>query len=72
MELELGMLLVAIAANAKMTINIDPNSTLTINTEKVDGDKDVAGALYLNSDAALNVNGKLVINSNGTPSANKK
>jgi len=61
----------AIAANAKMTINIDPNSTLTINTEKVDGDKDVAGALYLNSDAALNVNGKLVINSNGTPSANK-
>ena len=61
----------AIAANAKMTINIDPNSTLTINTEKVDGDKDVAGALYLNSEAALNVNGKLVINSNGTPSANK-
>ncbi|MCC4411268.1 DUF1542 domain-containing protein [Limosilactobacillus reuteri] len=61
----------AIAANAKMTINIDPNSTLTINTEKVDGDKDVAGALYLNSDAALNVNGNLVINSNGTPSANK-
>ena len=61
----------AIAANAKMTINIDPNSTLTINTEKADGDKDVAGALYLNSDAALNVNGKLVINSNGTPSANK-
>ncbi len=61
----------AIAANAKMTINIDPNSTLTINTEKVDDDKDVAGALYLNSDAALNVNGKLVINSNGTPSASK-
>ena len=61
----------AIAANAKMTINIDPNATLTINTEKVDGDKDVAGALYLNSDAALNVNGKLVINSNGTPNASK-
>ena len=61
----------AIAANAKMTINIDTNSTLTINTEKVDDDKDVAGALYLNSDAALNVNGKLVINSNGTPSASK-
>ena len=61
----------AIAANAKMTINVDPNATLTINTEKADGDKDVAGALYLNSDAALNVNGKLVINSNGTPSANK-
>ncbi|WJK30519.1 DUF1542 domain-containing protein [Limosilactobacillus reuteri] len=61
----------AIAANAKMTINIDPNATLTINTEKADGDRDVAGALYLNSDAALNVNGKLVINSNGTPSANK-
>ncbi|MCC4326543.1 DUF1542 domain-containing protein, partial [Limosilactobacillus reuteri] len=61
----------AIAANAKMTINIDPNATLTINTEKVDGDKDVAGALYLNSDAALNVNGNLVINSNGTPSASK-
>ena len=58
----------AIAANAKMTINIDPNSTLTINTEKVDGDKDVAGALYLNSDATLNVNGDLNINSNGTPS----
>ena len=61
----------AIAANAKMTINIDPNATLTINTEKVDGDKDVAGALYLNSDAALNINGKLVINSNGTPNASK-
>uniref|UniRef100_UPI0025BEAB9E hypothetical protein n=1 Tax=Enorma sp. TaxID=1920692 RepID=UPI0025BEAB9E len=42
-------------------------ANLTINTEKASGDSDVAGALYLNSDATLNVNGDLNINSTGTP-----
>ena len=58
----------AIASNANTTINVDKGANLTINTEKASGDSDVAGALYLNSDATLNVNGDLNINSTGTPS----
>ena len=63
-----GSIARAIASNANTTINVDKGANLTINTEKASGDSDVAGALYLNSDATLNVNGDLNINSNGTPS----
>ncbi len=63
-----GSIARAIASNANTTINVDKGANLTINTEKASGDSDVAGALYLNSDATLNVNGDLNINSTGTPS----
>ncbi|WP_279037806.1 DUF1542 domain-containing protein, partial [Lactobacillus taiwanensis] len=63
-----GRIARAIASNANTTINVDKGANLTINTEKASGDSDVAGALYLNSDATLNVNGDLNINSTGTPS----
>ena len=63
-----GSIARAIASKANTTINVDKGANLTINTEKASGDSDVAGALYLNSDATLNVNGDLNINSNGTPS----
>ena len=63
-----GSIARAIASNANTTINVDKGANLTINTEKASGDSDVAGALYLNSDATLNVNGDLNINSNGTQS----
>ena len=63
-----GSIARAIASNANTTINVDKGANLTINTEKASGDSHVAGALYLNSDATLNVNGDLNINSTGTPS----
>ena len=63
-----GSIARAIASNANTTINVDKGANLTINTEKASGDSDVAGALYLNSDAKFNINGNLNINSNGTPS----
>ncbi|MDB6221440.1 DUF1542 domain-containing protein [Lactobacillus amylovorus] len=52
------------------TLNIDGNLDINL-TKKINGlfssDKYLSGALYLNSGAAINVNGNLNINSDGQP-----
>ena len=63
----IGMRIIAraIASKGTTNLNIDKSATLNINLVKDASDKDLSGALYLNSGATLNVNGNLNINSAG-------
>lgn len=61
----MGIIARAIASKGTTNLNIDKGATLNINLVKDASDKDLSGALYLNSEATLNVNGNLNINSAG-------
>lgn len=61
----MGIIARAIASKGTTNLNIDKGATLNINLVKDASDKDLSGALYLNSGATLNVNSNLNINSAG-------
>ncbi|MEY8442017.1 DUF1542 domain-containing protein, partial [Lactobacillaceae bacterium 24-114] len=56
-----------IASNGTTTLNIDTGSNLTITLSMDSGDRYLSSAMYLNSGATINNNGKLNIVSNGAP-----
>lgn len=61
----MGIIARAIASKGTTNLNVAKGGTLNINLVKDASDKDLSGALYLNSGATLNVNGNLNINSDG-------
>lgn len=61
----------AIASKGTTNLTIDKGGTLNINLKKASDDKDLSGALFLNSGATINVNGNLNIDSDGIPSTSR-